>query len=82
MKIIDTFMFNDELDLLESRLEYLYDHVDHFVLVESNVTHRGAPKTIFYSLYKDRFEKYQDKNNNKLKTGKTRKKGGKGEGVE
>ena len=61
MKIIDTFMFNDELDLLESRLEYLYDHVDHFVLVESNVTHRGAPKTIFYSLYKDRFEKYQDK---------------------
>lgn len=61
MKIIDTFMFNDELDLLEFRLEYLYDHVDHFVLVESNVTHRGVPKTIFYSLYKDRFEKYQDK---------------------
>lgn len=61
MKIIDTFMFRDELDLLEFRLEYLYDHVDYFVLVESNVTHRGYPKTIFYSLYKDRFEKYQDK---------------------
>ena len=61
MKIIDTFMFRDELDLLEFRLEYLYDYVDYFVLVESNVTHRGYPKTIFYSLYKDRFEKYQDK---------------------
>ena len=61
MKIVDTFMLNGELDLLEFRLEYLYDHVDHFVLVESNVTHRGTPKPIFYSLYKDRFEKYQDK---------------------
>lgn len=61
MKIVDTFMLNGELDMLEFRLEYLYDHVDHFVIVESNVTHRGVPKTTYYSLYKDRFEKYQDK---------------------
>lgn len=61
MKIVDTFMLNGELDMLEFRLEYLYDHVDHFVIVESTVTHRGVPKTTYYSLYKDRFEKYQDK---------------------
>ena len=61
MKVIDTFMFRDELDLLEFRLEYLYDHVDYFVIVESTVSHRGNPKTTFYSLYKDRFEKYKDK---------------------
>jgi len=61
MKIVDTFMLNGELDLLEFRLEYLYDHVDHFVIVESNVTHRGVPKTLFYALYNDRFEKYKDK---------------------
>ena len=61
MKVIDTFMFRDELDLLEFRLEYLYDHVDYFVLVESTVSHRGTPKTTFYSLYNDRFEKYRDK---------------------
>lgn len=61
MKIIDTFMLNNELDLLEFRLEYLYDHVDHFVIVESTVTHRGVPKTTYYSLYKDRFKKYEDK---------------------
>lgn len=61
MKIIDCFMLNDELDMLEYRLSSLYDHVDHFVLVESNVTHRGAPKPMFYALYKDRFEKYNDK---------------------
>ena len=61
MKIIDTFMLNDELDLLEFRLEYLYDYVDHFVLVESNVSHRGFPKPLYYALYNDRFEKYKDK---------------------
>lgn len=61
MKIVDTFMFNEELDLLEFRLEYLYDYVDHFVLVESNVSHRGYPKPIYYALYNDRFEKYKDK---------------------
>jgi len=61
MKIIDCFMLNDELDMLEYRLSSLYDHVDHFVLVESNVTHRGAPKPMFYALYKDRFENYNDK---------------------
>ena len=30
MKIIDTFIFNDELDLLNVRLEMLYDVVDYF----------------------------------------------------
>lgn len=61
MKIIDTFMFNNELDLLEFRLKYLYDHVDYFVLVESTVSHRGSPKPQYYALYNDRFEKYKDK---------------------
>lgn len=61
MKIIDCFMLNDELDMLEYRLSTLYEHIDYFVLVESNVTHRGVPKPIYYSLYKDRFEKYNDK---------------------
>jgi beta-1,4-mannosyl-glycoprotein beta-1,4-N-acetylglucosaminyltransferase len=61
MKIIDCFMLNDELEMLEYRLSTLYKHVDYFVLVESNVTHQGAPKPIYYALYKDRFEKYNDK---------------------
>ena len=32
-KVIDTFPFNNELDMLECRLTELYDAVDHFVLV-------------------------------------------------
>src|SRR5208337_3284906 len=35
MKIIDAFMFFDELDLLEVRLNELNPIVDHFVIVES-----------------------------------------------
>ena len=34
-KIIDSFLFYNELDLLELRLEELYDHVDLFLIVES-----------------------------------------------
>jgi hypothetical protein len=37
MKIYDCFTFYNELDLLELRLEELYDHVDHFVLVEASM---------------------------------------------
>ena len=39
MKIYDCFQFFNELDLLEIRLDTLYDHVDYFVLSESNKTH-------------------------------------------
>ena len=42
--IIDCFTFYNELGILKKRLNYLYNHVDHFVLVESTVTHRGEPK--------------------------------------
>ena len=34
-------MFFNELDLLELRLEYLYDSVDYFVIVEGRQTHSG-----------------------------------------
>ena len=34
-KIIDCFMFYNELDMLKFRLDYLYDTVHKFILVES-----------------------------------------------
>lgn len=61
MKIIDTFIFNDELDLLELRLEILYDTVDYFILVEGNETFKGNVKPLFYTLNKSRFNKYNNK---------------------
>jgi beta-1,4-mannosyl-glycoprotein beta-1,4-N-acetylglucosaminyltransferase len=60
-KIIDCFTFFNELDLLEGRLEYLYDVVDYFVIVEANLTHSGQPKPFNYTENISRFKKYQNK---------------------
>jgi beta-1,4-mannosyl-glycoprotein beta-1,4-N-acetylglucosaminyltransferase len=61
VKLIDTFLFLNELDLLEARLEYLYNHFDHFVIVESNYTFTGKPKAFVFDENKERFAKYSDK---------------------
>jgi len=61
MKIIDAFIFYNELDMLEYRLSTLYNVVDYFVLVESTRTFVGKEKHLFYSENKERFEKYSDK---------------------
>jgi beta-1,4-mannosyl-glycoprotein beta-1,4-N-acetylglucosaminyltransferase len=37
-------MFNDEIEILSSRLEYLENIIDFFVVAESNLTFSGAPK--------------------------------------
>lgn len=61
MKIYDCFTFYNELDLLEIRLEELYDHVDQFVIVEANTTFTNNPKPFNFELNADRFAKYLDK---------------------
>lgn len=58
---VDTFMFFDELDMLECRLTELYDAVDYFVLVEADVTHAGDPKPFHYLDNAERFERWADK---------------------
>ena len=60
-KIVDTFPFHDELDLLECRLTELYDTVDHFVLVEAEVTHQDRPKPWHYLENAERFAPFADK---------------------
>lgn len=60
-KVYDCFLFFNELDLLEIRLNELYDHVDKFVLVESVETFRGNLKPLYYEENKNRFEKFADK---------------------
>ncbi len=59
--VYDCFLFSNELDVLEIRLATLYDHVDRFVLVESETTHAGQPKPLYFDLNKERFAKYLDK---------------------
>jgi len=61
MKIYDCFNFFNELDLLEIRLNTLKDSVDYFVIVESNVTHSGQFKPLYYKENKKRFRPFEDK---------------------
>jgi beta-1,4-mannosyl-glycoprotein beta-1,4-N-acetylglucosaminyltransferase len=49
------------MDLLEIRLELLYEHVDYFVISESNRTHSNELKELFFMNNKNKFEKYLDK---------------------
>jgi len=59
--IVDAFMFYNELDVLEFRLKLLDPHVDRFVLVESEVTHAGGPKPLFFEQNKERYTKWLPK---------------------
>jgi len=60
-KIIDSFIFYNELPLLEMRLNELYDHVDYFVLVEMNTTFTGNSKPYYFADNRERFRKFWDK---------------------
>lgn len=59
--IYDTFIFFNELDLLELRLNVLDNHVDYFVLVEATETFQGAPKPLYFAENKDRFSRFLGK---------------------
>lgn len=61
-KVYDCFMFSNELDVLEIRLNELYPYVDKFVLVEWNKNHRKhQEKPFYFELNKERFSKFLDK---------------------
>jgi len=47
--LIDTFLFYNELDLLKTRLEYLGDTVDYFVISEANIDFSGKKKEFLLS---------------------------------
>lgn len=59
--IIDSFMFNDELDLLELRLGQLDSVVDYFVFNEIKQTHSGKEKPLHYQENKKLFSKWNHK---------------------
>lgn len=60
-KVYDCFMFFNEFELLNIRLEELYDTVDFFILVEGALTHTGNYKPFYFADNKARFEKFNSK---------------------
>jgi len=59
--LIDCFMFSTEYDILEGRLEYLYNKVDKFVIVEANISFNGSDKPLNFLNNINRYKKYIDK---------------------
>ena len=60
-KIYDCFTFYNEFDLLEIRFRELYDHVDHFVIVEGATTYTDIPKPFYFEENKARYAQWLDK---------------------
>lgn len=61
MKIYDCFLFFNELDLLEVRLNELDPYVDFFVLAEAEESFQGNSKPLFFEDNRERFSKFLDK---------------------
>ena len=50
MYVFDYVLYNGE-PIMEFRLKYLNDYVDHFIIAESIYTHSGRKKRRFLLLY-------------------------------
>jgi beta-1,4-mannosyl-glycoprotein beta-1,4-N-acetylglucosaminyltransferase len=60
-KIIDCFIFYNEIDLLTYRLNTLNPVVDYFILIESTHTFVGKEKPLHYNENKSMFGQFNDK---------------------
>lgn len=61
MKVYDCFLFFNELDLLEIRLNELNDVVDKFVIVESTESFSKKKKPLYFQENKERFSEFLEK---------------------
>jgi len=61
MKVYDCFTFFNELDVLEIRLQEMWDVTDYFVIAESNMSHSGKTKDYILLDNWNRFKPYADK---------------------
>ena len=59
MKIYDCFMYFDEEEVLDLRLNILKDKIDYFVIVESTYNHKGERRKLLFD--KSKFKKFSNK---------------------
>ena len=60
-KVVDVFLFYNELNLLEIRLETLDPFVDFFLIVEADETFSGKKKDFVFINNKENFSRFKDK---------------------
>lgn len=51
MEVVDITIFNNEIELLDLRINILQDVVDQFYIIEATETHQGQPKEILGNKY-------------------------------
>lgn len=61
MKIYDSILFFNELDILDIRLHLLDDYVDYFIISECDTTFSGIPKKLLFEENKSKYEKFLHK---------------------
>jgi len=61
--IYDCFLFRDEIDMLLLRLQWMWDKVDMFVVVEGNMTTKGVLKEYVFEKNISVFQQYLSKIN-------------------
>ncbi|WP_145596850.1 hypothetical protein [Candidatus Pelagibacter sp. FZCC0015] len=59
MKIFDCFMFFDEDQILDLRLNVLNKYIDYFVIVESTYNHRGEKRNLIFN--EKKYKNFRDK---------------------
>lgn len=59
--IVDSFLFNDKIELLKLRLEYLSPFIDRFYIAESSIDHTGSEKKLIFKNNAHRFLKFLSK---------------------
>ena len=59
MKILDCFIFNDEIEILDIRFNVLNNFVDKFIIVESAINHQGNYKKKNFNI--NLFRKFERK---------------------
>ena len=60
-KVVDVFLFYNELNLLEIRLETLDPYVDFFLIVEADETFSGNKKEFIFLENQEKFSKFKHK---------------------
>jgi beta-1,4-mannosyl-glycoprotein beta-1,4-N-acetylglucosaminyltransferase len=61
MKIYDVFLFYNEIELLDLRLNTLNSVVDYFVITEARVTFSGKPKPLYFEENRALFKSFEGK---------------------
>ncbi|MBS7805559.1 hypothetical protein KIH24_13380 [Rhizobiales bacterium TNE-4] len=61
MRIVDAFIFFNELDVLKMRLSLLYDVVDFFYIAEADHTFSGTRKPFYFEDNINMFQEWADK---------------------